>query len=92
MQPSHFQEFMEDYARHFDLLRDIVFGANVKLVRRSDDDSVWLVDVERDATTETLEYDRVAFCHGYQTKADVPQFEGQDQFKGIVMHSQAFRE
>jgi dimethylaniline monooxygenase (N-oxide forming) len=92
MQPHHFQEYMEDYAKHFDLLRDIVFGADVKLARRSGDDARWLLDVERDGKIETVEYDRTVFCHGYQTKADIPAFEGQEKFEGVMMHSQAYRE
>jgi len=92
MQPYQFQEYMEDYAKHFGLLRDIVFNADVKLARRSDGDAHWLIDVEKDGETQTVEYDRIVFCHGYQTKADIPTFEGQEQFEGVIMHSQAYRE
>ncbi|KAK0616773.1 flavin monooxygenase-like protein [Immersiella caudata] len=92
MQPHHFQQYMEEYAKHFDLLRDIVLGADVKLARRSDDDTRWLLDVEQEAKTETVEYDRIVFCHGYQSKADMPTFEGQEKFEGVIMHSQAYRD
>lgn len=92
MQPDDFQEYMQDYATHFDLFRDIVFNTEVKLARRNDHDTRWLLDIERDGKTETIEYDKIAFCHGYQTKAEIPTFEGQDLFEGTVMHSQAFRD
>ncbi|KAK0707681.1 flavin-containing monooxygenase 9 [Lasiosphaeris hirsuta] len=92
MQPHEFQEYMEDYAKHFDLLRDIVFGATLTHARRNDDDTGWLLDIEKDGKTETAAFDRVAFCHGYQSKADVPTFEGQELFEGTIIHSQAYRD
>ena len=92
MQPHEFQEYQQDFATHFDLLRDIVFGASVKQVRRNADDSGWLVDVEKDGKTETSGFDRVAICNGYQTKANIPEFEGQGLFAGTIIHSQAFKE
>ncbi|KAM7221859.1 dimethylaniline monooxygenase [Rhypophila decipiens] len=92
MTPQELQEFMQDYAEHFDLLKDIVFGANVNKARRNADDSAWLLDIEKEnGSTETVEYDKVAFCSGYQSKAIIPTFEGQDKFEGTIIHSQAFR-
>lgn len=92
MLPSEFQEYMEDYAKHFGLLKHIVLGADVKQVRRNDTNTCWLLDYAKDGTTTTVEVDRVAFCHGYQTKPNMPTFEGQELFTGTIMHSQAFRE
>lgn len=93
MTPAELQEFMQDYAKHFDLLKDIVFCAEVKRTRRNGDDSAWLLDIERaDGTHETVQYDKVAFCTGPQNKAVIPTFEGQDKFEGAIIHSQAFRE
>ena len=91
MSPHHFQEFMEDYAKHFDLLRDIVFNASVKSVTRNATDTRWSILVEKDGATQALEFDKVALCHGYQTRAVMPVYEGQDQFEGILMHSQQYR-
>jgi len=83
---------MHDYCQHYDLLENIVFNSTVKLARRNDGDTAWLLDVETDGTLGTVEFDRLAFCNGYQTRANIPTFEGQDAFKGTVMHAQAFRE
>ncbi|KAK3332308.1 flavin-containing monooxygenase 9 [Cercophora scortea] len=85
MEPHEFQEFMEDYARHFGLLKDICFEANVQLVRGQ------RPAVEKNGHVETAEFDKVALCHGYQTKANIPTFEGQDKFEGTILHSQAYR-
>jgi dimethylaniline monooxygenase (N-oxide forming) len=91
MNPHHFQEFMQDYATHFDLLKDISFGTSVKRVTRNEANTRWLVEIESDGKTETLEFDKVAFCHGYQTKADLPVFDGQEKFKGTMLHGQQYR-
>ncbi|KAK0615600.1 putative dimethylaniline monooxygenase [Bombardia bombarda] len=92
MQPHEFQEFMQGYAEKFDLLKDIVFGASAKQARRNKDDSAWLLDIERNGSVETVEFDKIALCNGYQTKANVPAFEGQEMFEGTIMHSQQFRD
>ncbi len=91
MQPAHFQEFMEDYAKHFDLMRDIVFNASVTQVQRNQDSNKWVLEYERDGKIETAEFDKVAFCNGYQTTPNVPTFDGQDKFAGTIMHAQQYR-
>lgn len=92
MKPEHFQEFMEDYAKHFGFLQDIVFNCTVKSVRRNDQDTKWCVEsVVKDGVAEVREFDKVAMCHGYQTRAKQPVFEGQDKFDGVIMHSQQYR-
>jgi dimethylaniline monooxygenase (N-oxide forming) len=91
MNPEHFQQFMEQYATHFDLIKDIAFNARVELVTRDAGDGKWLLQVERSGATDILEFDKVAFCHGYQTIAKIPIFEGEEGFEGIIMHSQQYR-
>lgn len=50
------------------------------------------VAIPQQATAPTtLEFDKVVFCHGYQTKAKMPTFEGQELFEGTIMHSQQYR-
>lgn len=83
---------MEDYARHFDTLKNWVFNTSVKKTYRNTDDTKWCLEIEtQDEPTKVQEFDKVVFCHGYQNKAIVPQFEGQDKFKGVIMHSQQYR-
>ncbi|KAI1373153.1 putative dimethylaniline monooxygenase [Hypoxylon crocopeplum] len=88
---ADFQEYMELYARHFDMLKDIVFNAFLKRVVRNEEDTKWQVEVVIDGKLQVLEYDKVAFCHGYQTKAQMPTLENCEEFEGIVIHSQAYR-
>ncbi|KAI0601207.1 flavin-containing monooxygenase 9 [Biscogniauxia sp. FL1348] len=91
MSQRDFQEYMESYAEHFDLFKDIVFNASLKRVSRNKEDTKWLLEVVVDGELREFEYDKVALCHGYQTKAVMPVLEGRDKFKGSVIHSQEFR-
>lgn len=88
---ADFQEYMESYAKHFDLLKDIVFNASLERVSRNERDTKWEVEVVVDGKRQTLEYDKVAFCHGYQTKAKMPEFMDQDKFEGLLIHAQGYR-
>ncbi|ORX94632.1 hypothetical protein BCR34DRAFT_594369 [Clohesyomyces aquaticus] len=88
---SQFQEFMESYARHFDLLSGVVFGASVTRATRNDDDTRWKLEMLVEGKTRSEEFDKVVFCHGYQTQPTMPKFEGQELFKGTLMHAQQFR-
>lgn len=88
---AEFQEYLESYATHFDILKDIVFNALVKQVSRNTDDSKWRLDLAVNGESQVEEYDKVAFCHGYQTKANMPDFEGVEKFDGAVIHTQQFR-
>ncbi|ROW03416.1 hypothetical protein VSDG_01571 [Cytospora chrysosperma] len=92
MKSSDFQEFMEDYARHFDLLKDFVFDTTVRKVWRNGDDTKWCLEVETTGEEpRTLEFDKVVLCHGYQSQAIVPKFKGQELFEGTIMHAQQYR-
>jgi dimethylaniline monooxygenase (N-oxide forming) len=86
-----FQEYIESYATHFDMLKDIVFNASVEKVSRNRGDSKWRLELVVDGEPRVEEYDKVAFCHGYQTKARIPDFEGVEKFDGPVVHTQQFR-
>lgn len=94
--PSHltsaqFQEYIESYARHFDLLKHVVFKACVNRARRNDDDSQWQLDMVINGKTRVEEFDKVVFCHGYQTEPVMPKYEGAGIFEGKLLHAQQFR-
>ncbi|KAH3909405.1 hypothetical protein HBH56_164240 [Parastagonospora nodorum] len=85
--PSHlstdqFQEYIESYAKHFDLLQDITFNATVTRTVRNEDDTRRRLEILISGEERIEEFDKVVFCHGYQTKPSMPQFEGQEFFTG----------
>jgi dimethylaniline monooxygenase (N-oxide forming) len=92
MTPTEFQEYMQSYAEHFDLLKDIVFGTTVREARRDEENDKWLLDITNESEQSTVSFDRVAFCSGYQTLANVPTFPGQDLFAGPITHAQSYRD
>ncbi|ENH74922.1 Dimethylaniline monooxygenase [N-oxide-forming] 5 [Fusarium oxysporum f. sp. cubense race 1] len=90
---ANFQEFMQSYAEYFKLTENISFNSSVQVVNRNSDDSGWVVQVEKVGTgeTESRPFDKVVFCHGYQTQRVMPTFPGQDKFEGEIIHSQQYR-
>lgn len=92
MSTEQLQEFIEDYAKHFDLLKDYVFNTTLKKAFRNVDDTRWCIEVDTAGEgTKTLEFDKIVLCHGYQNQPIVPTFEGQDKFEGVITHSQQYR-
>ncbi|KAH7082026.1 putative dimethylaniline monooxygenase [Paraphoma chrysanthemicola] len=94
--PSHlssaqFQEYIESYARHFDLLKDIVFNASVNRATRNESDTRWRLEMLVNGEPHSEEFDKVVFCHGYQTEPVMPKYDGQDVYEGRLMHAQQFR-
>ncbi|RKL31586.1 hypothetical protein BFJ72_g10990 [Fusarium proliferatum] len=81
------------YAEHFKLIEHISFNSSVQVVNRNSDDSGWILQVEKVGTgeKESRTFDKVVFCHGYQTKRVMPTFPGQDKFEGEIIHSQQYR-
>lgn len=86
-----FQEYIESYAKHFEMHKDIVFNASLKQVSRNKDDNKWRLDLIVEGESRVEEFDKVAFCHGYQTRPKIPVFEGAEKFEGGVIHTQQFR-
>lgn len=71
--------------------KDIHLNSSVTQVSRSKDNTRWELKVSVDGEAQTEEFDKVAFCTGYQTKANMPNFEDSEKFEGTIMHSQQFR-
>ena len=93
--PSHlstaeFQEYIDLNVKHFDLHRDIVFGASVQRATRAKDDTKWNLEMLVDGEQESHQFDKIVFCYGYQTRSVMPVFEGAE-FEGQLMHGQQFK-
>ncbi|KAI0484760.1 hypothetical protein GGR56DRAFT_41385 [Xylariaceae sp. FL0804] len=91
--PSHltsaqFQECIESCAKHFDLLKDVVFEASVKRAIRNEDYTRWRLEWLAGGEMRSHEFDKVVFCHGYQTRLQMPEVEGADLDEGQLMHAQ----
>lgn len=85
-------EYLQNYAKYFELEKHIRFLHNVLKVRRQGD--VWIVKHEHVITGQQYEeeYDYVIVATGHFTKPNMPNFEGEDRFKGTIIHSHDYRE
>lgn len=91
MTQAQFQEYIESYAEHYNLLKDIVFKASVQRATRNEDDTKWRLEYLINGQPQVAEFDKAVFCHGYQTKARMPEFEGGEKYERILIHAQEFR-
>lgn len=90
--PSHRQvkAYFDAYAAHFGLRERISFGTTVELVSAAGDDR-WDVTVERAGTRRTLRYDGVVVANGHNWFPKVPDYPGQDDFAGEILHSADYK-
>ena len=84
------------YADHFRLEQYIRFETEVMLVEQQlEGGGGWSVTSRKttdlyDSGTEM--FDAVMVCAGIHSYANMPSFEGQDEFKGQLMHSVQYRQ
>jgi len=84
------------YADHFRLGQYIRFETEVVSVEpQLDGGGRWSVTTRKtkssnDAVTEV--FDAVMVCSGIQSNKNMPNFEGQDEFKGELIHSVNYRQ
>ena len=97
MRHSKFLEYLRLYVDHFRLEQYIRFETEVVSVeQRQDDGGRWSVitrkmkDSSSDAATEI--FDAVMVCTGIHSRGNLPTFEGQEEFKGELIHSVNYRQ
>lgn len=84
--------FLEQYARHFDVVKHIRFQQHVIRIRPVADRKWELIvrDLPHEKY-ETLEFDAVMVCNGHYHTPSLPSFEGGDNFAGKQVHSHDYR-
>ncbi|RDW81857.1 hypothetical protein BP6252_02969 [Coleophoma cylindrospora] len=87
------QSYVESYCDHFSLLSHIRLGHSVKGVSRVNDDTQWRLDFVDQAGVQHEEiFDRLVMAHGQTGARHMPVgIEGLENFKGKVIHGQAFK-
>ncbi len=93
--PSHLQikQYLSAYARHFGLVSRIRFSSEVVHIAPVGDGSTWRVSV-RDgpsgAVTD-IEYAGVIIANGHNWNPKVPDYPGQESFRGDIIHSADYK-
>jgi dimethylaniline monooxygenase (N-oxide forming) len=82
------QQYLEDYADHFAIRPHLRLGARVAAVEpRGDGDPGWTVVIEQDGAGSREDFDLVVVATGlYSSTPNRPEFPGQDEFQGEVLH------
>lgn len=97
--PEHYPHFLKheqyldyllDYARHFDLERQIEFGIAVNALKRQG--KQWLLVATKNGTTREYKFDAVAVCTGLNEEPNSPKFPNIEQFKGELIHSSLYKD
>ncbi|KAI5918221.1 flavin-binding monooxygenase-like-domain-containing protein [Camillea tinctor] len=88
---SEVAAYFDAYASHFNLYQHVCFGTTVKKVTRNSSDDGWDVYITNSDGDSIMPFDKVVFSTGSQTIPSWPPMPSRDKFKGIVMHSQAYR-
>ncbi|XP_033110406.1 dimethylaniline monooxygenase [N-oxide-forming] 5-like [Anneissia japonica] len=92
MHNTYVQKYLELYAETFDLKKYICFRSVVEHVTQCEDfrqTGQWKVtfkNVETDVTSIEV-FDGVMVCNGHHCDPYVAKFEGQEKFKGRVLHT-----
>ncbi|KAF5646391.1 dimethylaniline monooxygenase 2 [Fusarium sp. NRRL 52700] len=85
-------EFLESYARHFELEKHIRFKTTVRKVLRDKADTAWNVHIIRpDRSDLILKFDKVVFGSGSESIPSWPPMPGRKLFQGTVIHGQSYR-
>jgi dimethylaniline monooxygenase (N-oxide forming) len=87
---AHMCEYIEQYAEHFDLHRQICLNTTVVGVSRDESDSEWRIEVRptdsHNGQTETHVFDRLVFATGIHLKLSWPEIKGRHRFAGEIVH------
>ncbi|KAI1134834.1 FAD/NAD(P)-binding domain-containing protein [Hypoxylon sp. FL0543] len=84
-------EYFDSYASHFNLHGHMRFSTTVRKVTRNSSDNAWDVHITNPDGDAVLSFDKVVFGHGCESVPVFPAMPNRDKFKGLVIHSQAYK-
>ncbi|XP_033099009.1 dimethylaniline monooxygenase [N-oxide-forming] 5-like [Anneissia japonica] len=92
MHNTYVQKYLELYAEKFDLLKYVCFRYVVEHVTQGEDfkqTGQWKVKYKNcdNDVTSTEVFDGVMVCNGHHCDPHVAEFEGQEKFKGRILHT-----
>ncbi|XP_073950508.1 senecionine N-oxygenase-like isoform X2 [Choristoneura fumiferana] len=87
-----FYKYLQNFTREFDLEKYIQFRSLVTSVKWAD--KQWEIAYTKTDTgaAETVNCDYVIVSIGHYNRPKVPKFEGQDSFRGNIIHTQKYKD
>lgn len=87
------QEYLTNYARHFDILPSIRFGTSVEQAEPlAGGAGGWVLHTRQNGLPSQMHVDFLVVCNGVFSEPNMPQIPGRDLFRGTVLHSTEFRQ
>jgi dimethylaniline monooxygenase (N-oxide forming) len=81
-----FLRYLEDYSNHFGVMPHIRFNSAVTELEK-DSSGGWVVTYNDGNSSRQESFDLLVLCIGlYSNIPNMPQFPGQDRFRGEIMH------
>ncbi|MGB3466362.1 MAG: NAD(P)-binding domain-containing protein [Cyclobacteriaceae bacterium] len=84
--------YLKSYIDKFSLNDNFRFSTEVKSVMKHSSGEGWNVTVKNEEGETTTHFDAVAICSGHFQTPKIPDFKGADEFQGIIIHSQDYRD
>jgi dimethylaniline monooxygenase (N-oxide forming) len=90
--PHHTEvlQYLNEYVDHFDLRKHIKFNTSVAKVKKTDDG--WDVTINYSGGQSTFNFDAIAICSGIYNDIRLPDFPGEEKFKGQIIHSKDYKD
>ncbi|XP_046370349.2 flavin-containing monooxygenase 5-like isoform X1 [Haliotis rufescens] len=90
-------QYFKMYADAFNLSKHIQYNKEILSVKKSRDyeqTGRWDLQVRdhKTGSEETQVFDAVMVCTGHHASKNVPEFTGQDDFQGKILHSQDYKD
>jgi dimethylaniline monooxygenase (N-oxide forming) len=87
------QQYLEDYAEHFNITPRIRQETTVTSIEPpADEGGPWTVNSETGGETRSEQFDLLVVCIGlYSNQPNVPEFLGREKFGGEVIHNSQMR-
>ncbi|CAI5445170.1 unnamed protein product [Caenorhabditis angaria] len=96
MHNREINRYLNDYAKHFDLLKYIKFNHSVQKITRNhnyNETGQWKVDYLDDKNKNQSEvFDGILLCCGHHAIPHIPSWPGQDKFKGRIIHAHNYKD
>ena len=83
---DEYLSYLKDVADKYDVMHRIEFGTEVTACRWDDDRQLWIISATQDGESKVYEANAFIAAAGQQTRAQIPEFEGMDRFKGRIVH------